>query len=155
MGINNHWRNKQLNRAMLWQETRCLEFCKQHSNIVWKWHGMSGHFFDVCRSVLNFGTNNNGAIIINSPGRVDVDDFVRQIKTFLHDDVQVAYMAINRYDFRVENYNVDWPDSMEECLDLIASRCHLKFRRLYTPTMVDGKHFVGVHGLDVFVYENN
>lgn len=154
MGINNHWRNKQLNHAMLWQELRCLEFCQQYPHVIWKWNGAPSHFFDVCKSVLNFGPNHTGLIIINTPGRVTVDNFVKYISSLCHDSIQVAYLAINRYEFRVEKPNTDLPDTMEECINLIASQCHEKFRRLYIPAEVDGKHFVGVHGLDVFVYEN-
>jgi len=73
----------------------------------------------------------------------------------LTSNIQGAYMAINRYEFCVETTNPDLPDSTEQCLDLIANRCNQAFRRLYVPDTIDGRCFVGLHGLDVFVYENN
>jgi len=154
MSINNYWRNKQLNHALLWQESRCLDFCQQHKNITWKWYGSPNYFFDLCKSVLTVGPNNDGIIIINTPVRVSVDHFVKQISSLIQTNIKVAYLAINRYEFKVDSIDSSLPDSPEQCLDLIANKCHKDFRRLYVPTEVDGNHFVGVHGLDVFVYEN-
>lgn len=154
MGINNHWRNKQLKDSLLWQEIQCLEFCQQQ-NTTWAWHGVHNNFFNVCKKVLTFGPNHNGVIIINTPTRLTVDNFVNHVSSVLTSNIQTAYMAINRYEFLVQNTNINLPDSIEQCLDIIANRCNPAFRRLYVPAEVDGKHFVGVHGLDVFVYENN
>jgi hypothetical protein len=155
MSINNHWRNKQLQDRVLWQEIQCLNFCKLHKNIKWKCHWIKGHFFDLCQDILEFDQNNTGLIIINTPTGVTVNEFVSQIRLMLNEKIKVAYLAINRYEF-VADYtgNINFPDSIDDSIDLIVAQCHLDFRRLYRPESVDGKHFVGVHGLDVYVYEN-
>jgi hypothetical protein len=155
MPINNHWRNKQLANNLLWQETQCLTFLKTHPHINWRWYGNQGYFYSVCQSLLNFNSDNNGAIIINTPTKTTVDMFVKHINNLLHENVIVAYLSINRYEFVADQKsNSDFPDGLEDCIDIIVSKCHRGFRRLYTPAQVDGKHFVGVHGLDVFIYEN-
>jgi len=156
MNINYQWRNKQLHDNLLHQEIQCLDFLKKHQAIVWEWYGPRGHFFDVCKTEINVSTNGNGVVIINSPTRVSVDGFIKITSAIVRSDIQVAYMAINRYEFSVtDNTNICFPDNMNDSIELIASKCNPKFQRLYEPSTVDGKHFVGVHGLDVFVYERN
>lgn len=156
MGINNHWRNKQLQQNLLWQEIECLKFC-QRQNIKWAYYGFKGHFYDVCLQTLNFDKSlYNGIIIINTPGQVTIKAFINQIQNWLLPQVKTAYLAINRFEFIIDNYNdnIDYPENINECIDLLAYNCSSKFQRLYTVPKIDGHNFVGVHGLDVFVYEN-
>ena len=153
MSINNHWRNKQLNHNLLWQESQCLDFCQQQQDVVWAWHGAQDYFFDRCQSELQFDGSATGAIIINIPTQVSVDQFVTQIRHILTPSVRTAYLAVNRYEFVVADTHDLFPDTIEQCIDHIVAQCDTRFRRLYEPTQVDGAHFVGVHGLDVYVYD--
>jgi hypothetical protein len=156
MNINHQWRNKQLHDNLLYQEIQCLDFLKKHPDITWQWYGPRGHFFDVCKTKINIDTTGNGVVIINSPTKISVNSFIKMISAIVRNDIRVAYMAVNRYEFLVtNNTDICFPDSIDDSIELIASKCNPKFRRLYEPGVVDGKHFVGVHGLDVFVYENN
>lgn len=158
MSISNHWRNKQLQNNLLWQELQCFNFCQRHNNIKWSWHGARGHFFNWCQSSLDINNDNaNGVIIINTPMNVTINQFVSTIDSLIHDKIKVAYLAVNRYHFVIPNVeeNKHFPDHITDCINLIVSKTRRKFRRLYTPTQVDGRHFVGVHGLDAFVYEDN
>ena len=108
----------------------------------------------LCNEVLDFDNDNTGAIIINTPTKVTIDNFIKQIKNILHKKIKVAYLAVNRYEFIIkEDMCLDFPDQVDQCIDLIVSRCDDNFCRLYQPAHVDGNHFVGIHGLDVFVYE--
>lgn len=157
MPTNNHWRNKQIGNNLLWQESQCLQFLKKYPDLTWSWHsGIKGHFYDLCSQELNLGSQGNGAIIINYPVRVSVDMFITTLKKILTTNVKIAYLAVNRYEF-VADYTTDnnYSDQIKDCIDLIVSNCCGNFRRLHHPEAVDEKHFVGVHGLDVFVYENN
>lgn len=156
MGINNHWRNKQLGQNLLWQELQCLNFVQQHPNIEWRWYGLKGYFFEVCNKLCTTSNQGQGAIIINFPMRVSVNNFIHTISNLIKEDIAVAYLAVNRYEFLPsDSCDFDFPDSLQETMDVIVNKCNPNFRRLYQPNQVDGKHFVGVHGLDVFVYEHN
>jgi hypothetical protein len=158
MPINNHWRNKQAGNNLLWQEIQCLEFLKRYPGLDWVWHGnKNSYFYDLCKQDLNIKSQGNAVVLINYPVKVSVDRFIKTLKEILAEHIEIAYLAVNRYEF-IPNYTAncnDYPDQIEDCLDLIVSKCNKHFRRLYLPDSVDGKHFVGVHGLDVFVYENN
>lgn len=155
MNINNHWRNKQLNDNLLWQEIHCLNFLKRHPTVSWQWHGYQDYFFKFCQQEFKFDVNNTGIVIINTPARVSPGEFVKKINALTANKPSAVYLAINRYEFRpVNDLSLDYPDKIEDCIDLIVSTCNCKFQRLYQPDVVDGKHFVGMHGLDVFVYEH-
>jgi hypothetical protein len=82
--------------------------------------------------------------------------FVETIDKLTEHQPSVVYLAVNRYEFlSVNDLHIDYTDRIDDCVDQIIKRCCCTFQRLYYPQQVDGKHFVGVHGLDVFVYENN
>ena len=156
MSINNHWRNKQLGSNLLWQEIQCLNFLKQYPTITWQWHGLKGNFFKFCQNQIKTGCDGSGLIVINYPTQVTAGQFVSTINQLLDNRPKAVYLAVNRYEFLSTNdLNIDYPEQIEDCINVIVSRCSESFQRLYQPTQVDGKHFVGIHGLDVFVYENN
>jgi hypothetical protein len=156
MSINNHWRNKQLGNNLLWQEIQCLNFLKRHPTITWQWHGTKGNFFKFCQNQIKIDSSGSGLIVINYPTGVTAGQFVSTINQLLDSQPKSVYLAVNRYEFLSTNdLNIDYPEQIEDCINVIVSRCAKSFQRLYRPAQVDGKHFVGVHGLDVFVYENN
>jgi len=155
MSINNHWRNKQLSDNLLWQETQCLNFLKCYPNVSWQWIGQQDNFFKFCQQQVEIDNNGSGLIIINYPGRVSAGTFVNTINQLTDCQPSAVYLAVNRYEFlTVNDLNVEYPDQIENSIDTIISMCSFPFRRLYQPQQVDGKHFVGVHGLDVFINDN-
>lgn len=97
-----------------------------------------------------------GLILINRFARFTPKKLVDTINSLITDDIKAAYIAINRFEISaVNDLALTYPDSIEASLDLIMNCCTKNLRRLYKPKQVDGHHFVGVHGLDVFVYESN
>lgn len=155
MSISNHWRNKQVQQNLLWQESKCLDFVTLHTGTQWSWHGKRGYFFDHCSKIIDINPQGHGTIIINTPVQVTIEQFVDKIDQLTR-DIKVAYLAVNRFEFRTNGIlRTDLPDDMEQCVDIIISRCEKTWQRLYRADNVDGKHFVGVHGLDVFVYEHS
>jgi len=156
LGINNHWRNKQLGNQLLWQEIQCLNFLKKHATIQWQWHGFKSNFFNFCQNKININSTGAGLVIINYPTRVSPGVFVETINKLTECQPCAVYLAVNRYEFlSVNDLHIDYSDQIEYSIDQIINQCCYPFQRLYRPQQVDGKHFVGVHGLDVFVYENN
>jgi hypothetical protein len=158
MPINNHWRNKQLGNQLLWQEIQCLNFLKKHPTTQWQWYGAKGNFLNFCQDKINIttDTDGDGLIIINCPTQVSPRTFVNTIDKLTRHQPRVVYLAVNRYEFlSVNDLHIEYSDQIENSIDQILNRCCYTFQRLYYPQQVDGKHFVGVHGLDVFVYENN
>ena len=156
MGIHNHWRNKQLGKNLITQEILCWEFLNKHPNQTWQWLGNKGYFYDYCHSFLKIDSHGQGLIMINNLFRLTPANMIACLDRLMHDNIQTAYLAINRFEIHAKNdLSLDYPDSMQKSIDLIVSQCQKKFKRLYDPIEVDARHFVGVHGLDVFVYENN
>lgn len=156
MGINNHWRNKQIGNQLLSQEKCCLEFLEQHSNLTWKWYGTTGFFSNYCKNRFKFGNVNDGLIIINYPMRVSPKKFLSFVDSTISDQTEAVYLAVNRFEFvSLNDLNLDYPDDIGESINAIIQKSKYFFRRYYVPIEIDGKHFVGVHGLDIFVYERN
>jgi hypothetical protein len=98
----------------------------------------------------------NGAIIINRFSQLSPKNLIQQLNTFAVPLLDVIYLAVNRYEILpINDLSLLYPDSIEESLDLIISQCKIPFKRLYCSLSVDGHHFVGIHGLDVYYYECN
>jgi hypothetical protein len=105
---------------------------------------------------VTLNNNGNGAVIINQFDQLSPKNLIQQLDNFSVQQLQVIYLAINRYYILPNNdLQLLYPDSIEESLDLIISHCKIPFKRLYCSLNVDGHHFVGIHGLDVYCYENN
>jgi len=156
MSINNHWRNKQLGENLLKQEQICLEFLLAHQHLSWHWLGTKGYFYQYCQANLSTEPPHQGLIWINHAFRISPKNLVQAIDRVMTDSITAAYISINRFEIvPINDLDLVYPDCIEKSLDLIVDSCRKKFRRLYNPNQVDGKHFVGVHGLDVFVYETN
>jgi hypothetical protein len=160
MGIENNWRNKQLgyNFNFLQQEMLCLEFLKRHKNLTWGWHGTTGKFYDHCKTQFSIETNScTGLVIINDPVKVTPNEFVEKINGLLDDKICAVYLAINRYEFI--NHNdliIDYKDDIGESITQIVKYIKVPMVPVkLNHNEVDGKHFVGVHGLDIYQYENN
>jgi|688.fasta_scaffold1246390_1 hypothetical protein len=160
MSIDNNWRNKQLgyNFNFLQQEICCLDFLKRHKNLTWGWYGGTGRFYDYCKSQFAIEKSNcTGLIIINDPVQVTPKKFVAQINSLINDNICAVYLAINRYEFVSQNdLNIDYKDNIKESITQIVE--HIKVPMVpidLNHNDVDGRHFVGVHGLDIYKYENN
>lgn len=158
MSINNHWRNKQLGNSLLKQELICLDFLNKHQDLSWAWFGTRGNFFEHCgKTVSIVNKNPTGLVMINSFTGLTPRQFVSQCNSLLTDSVQAVYLAINRFEFIATNdLNIDYNDSMTESIVQIVAHLDRPFHSVSELTdEVDGRHFVGVHGLDIFTYENN
>lgn len=159
MPILNNWRNKQLanQNFLLAQESRCLEWMRQRGDRIWFCQNVQGFFKTV---ILNdFATTNQ---FEDSTGVVMINPLISSPKQFIDyldsrlDNRRDIYISVNRFVIPpINDLNIDYDASLEKSIDQIMDHCHLPFKRLYQPDQVDGRHFVGVHGLDVFVYENN
>jgi hypothetical protein len=156
MSIHNHWRNKQLGNNLCWQESVCLDFLLRHKNVRWQWHGSFNKFYRYCADIVPVDNHGNGAIIINRFSQLSPKNLIQQLNTFAVPLLDVIYLAVNRYEILpINDLSLLYPDSIEESLDLIISQCKIPFKRLYCSLSVDGHHFVGIHGLDVYYYECN
>lgn len=158
MNLHKHWRNKQLGSttSLLWQETLCWDFMERHPGLDWRWHGQQGNFFKQCSERFEISKTGQGVVIINYPVRVTPKKFIDMINILIHKNPPAVYLAINRYEFIPDALDCDWADEIVDCLDQIVDRFKYKFTRL-TPRDMDvgGFNFVGVHGLDIFTYENH
>lgn len=156
MNINNRWRNKQLGTNILQQEALCYKFLNQHNSLTWAWHGTRGNFYNFCQQQFNFSENATGLVIINLPVRATPREFVEEIDSLITESTQAVYLAVNRFEFKSSNdLGIQYPDSLEQSIDLIVQHCCVPFQRINHSTPVDGHHFVGAHGLDIFVYEHH
>lgn len=158
MIVMNHWRDKQLGTSLLKQELICLNFLNQHQDLVWSWHGGHNNFFKQCQQQFIISDENpTGLVIINFFSGLTPKQFVTTCNSLLTDSIQASYLAINRYDFlAVNDLNIDYADSLKESVQQIVMHIKKPFKPVEIDcTDVDGRHFVGAHGLDIFVYENN
>lgn len=152
------WRDKQLGGqgVFLAQESVCLDFLKKHPQITWCWQGFQNNFYNHCQQHFSFNNvDYHGLVIINSLIGVTPKHFVDYVDSLLHDRVQAAYLAINRYEFIPKNdLDIDYDDDIEVCIEQIVQHISKPFKKLdWDCPEVDGDHFVGMHGLDIFVYE--
>ena len=157
MGISNHWRNKQLADAFVQQELLCIDFVKQHSKLAWQWHGPRGGLYDYCAENFIMSDLGLGLLMVNYPSRATPKQFVDYINMLITADTQAAYLAVNRFDFvAINDLEIDYDDSIERSIEQIVEHICVPFQRLkFDCPEVDGNHFVGVHGLDIFTYERN
>jgi hypothetical protein len=157
MSLHNHWRNRQLGKDILPQEKKCIDFLSRHRNCRWRWEGSKGHFFHWCQDLISLDqTQYNGLILINYPSNVSPGEFVRTIDKLMRQDIKAVYVAINRYTFRpVNDLEIPNFNDISLAIDFMIGKCEKKFQRYYLSEHVDGHHFVGVHGLDVFIYEHH
>lgn len=156
MSIHNHWRNRQIGKNLLQQEKICFDFLSANKHLTWRWLGTRGYFYQYCQSTLSIGSPYQGVVLINNFSKFTPKKLVDTINSLLTDDIKAAYIAINRFEISaVNDLALTYPDCIEQSIDLIMNYCTKTLRRLYKPQQVDGHHFVGVHGLDVFVYESN
>jgi hypothetical protein len=159
MSITNHWRNKQLGSTseFLRQELVCLDFLNKNSDLTWAWSGSTGNFYNYCKDHFQFDSvSPTGLVIINFPVRQTPKQFVRIVDSLISSDICAVYLAVNRYEFVAENdlkisYQHDLEDSIDQIVNYIkVPMCPTNFNC----SKVDGQHFVGVHGLDIYTYEN-
>lgn len=159
MGINNYWRSKQLPNSFAQQEMLCLDFIKKHANLNWGWHGVKGKLYEHCS--INYNCNQpkivTGLIIINYPLEVTPGKFVKRINNLITDDIRAVYLAVNRFSFvAVNDLHIEYSDSISQSIAQIVQKICIPLQPLdFSQPEVDGNHFVGVHGLDIFTYEHS
>lgn len=141
------------------QEVICKKFINSCSADQWSWHGQSGEFrkhMEVTVKICN-NPNSDGLILINHPRKLSPKNYVDRVNLLLTHSIKYCYMAVNRYDFVACNdLNIDWAEDLAVCVDQIISHIVLPMRRISASDWpVDGRHFVGVHGLDIYTYANN
>ena len=133
----------------------CYQYLLTQNNISWRWIGEEpDNFYQFCaKSLVVDQGQYTGLVIINYSSQQTVSNYITTIKSMISQDVEHAYLAINRYDFAPGNdTGIEFPDQLSDTVDLIAAQCDPRFKRLYSALAVDGKHFVGAHGLDVYVF---
>ena len=159
MSIANHWRNKQLGSTLnfLRQELVCLDFLNRNSNLSWAWHGGAGNFYTHCRNRFQFDSvTPTGLVIINFPSRRTPKQFVNIVNSLISTDICAVYLAINRYEFVAKNdLEIGYQNEIADSIDQIVNYIKVPMRPAnFDRNQVDGRHFVGVHGLDIYTYEN-
>jgi hypothetical protein len=157
MDINRHWRNKQLGHCFTQQEMLCLNFAKRHRDVEWAWFGHRGNFYDLTANILNLNqTVANGLIMINYFSGSTPGDMITAINKLLTDNVSYAYLAINQYSFiPINDLQIDYKHDIKDAIDQIVTFLNKPFVRIEHDIPNDNLHFVGTHGLDIFVYESN
>lgn len=156
MSINNHWRNKQVGNSLLTQELICLNFLSKHQDLQWAWYGMQGNFFEQVQQDFDIVDQDpTGLILINAFTRKTPGEFVAECRQLMTDSVQAVYLAVNRYEFvAINDLYIDYSDSMGQAINQIVEHIQPQFVKIpVDQTKIDGRHFVGVHGLDIFTYE--
>ena len=159
MSINDRWRDKQLgNTNILYQELVCLEFLKKHRNLIWQWYGVKSNFKFYCeREGITFENNGTGLLLINWPFSCTPGNFVQKVNELITEKIDAVYLAINRYEFiPINDLGIVYKDNMEDSIQQIVDFIHVPLVPLgFAKSEIDGNHFVGSHGLDIFVYERS
>lgn len=160
MSINNHWRNKQLGATscFLRQEIVCLNFLNQNFNLTWAWYGNTGNFYTYCKNHFQFdSTAPTGLVIVNFPTKQTPKEFVTSINSLITPNICAIYLAVNRYEFIATNdLKICYQPNLKDSVDQIVSYIKVPMRPAnINQSQVDGLHFVGVHGLDIYTYENH
>lgn len=153
------WRNKQLGNtnALLRQEQYCWDFMSKRPDISWTWHGLAGNFQSLCETKFKIVSDNlaTGIIAINKQPFVTPKGFVDRINDVITEKTSSMYLAVNRFEFiAVNDLNIDYKDSIKDSIDQIVSHIKLPLKRVelgINDSDIDGHHFVGIHGLDVFI----
>lgn len=159
MNIANHWRNKQLgfSSGFLRQELVCLDFLNKNSDLTWAWTGSTGNFHAYCKDHFQFNSvAPTGLVIINFPIRQTPKQFVSIVNSLIFSDICAVYLAVNRYEFVSENdLEISYQHDLGDAIDQIVNYIKVPMRSAnFDRSQVDGRHFVGVHGLDIYTYEN-
>ena len=153
MSLHNYWRNKQLGTEVLFSEQICLDFLSRHKDLSWRWVGPKNSFYDLCCEQFTISDHGQGVVIINTPFQVTPGEFVKKINQEIG-GASAVYLAINRYEFvPVNDLAIDYPDSISDSIDCIVQHLNIPFTRVPVDAEVDGAHFVGVHGLDIFTHD--
>jgi len=157
MSINNYWREKQLPNSFVQQETYCIDFIKRHNQLSWQWHGIKGKLFDYCSKNFTMSPTGNGLIIINYPIEVTPKMFVKSIDKLITEHTHAVYLAINRFSFiAINDLNIEYRESLTQSIEQIVEQICLPFKSVGPiGSEIDGNHFVGIHGLDIFTYERS
>lgn len=154
------WRDQQLQGLscvfnqppVLAQERVMLDFVLGQPCDQWRWFGTHNSFKDLVAQLVTLTDSAQapGVIVF---GMVLECARLSQFRQRIHsliDQVDFAYVAVNRYTIIHNDMAMDLPDSMEQSLDLIMTSIDPRFRRLATFDQVDGAHMVAAHGMDCY-----
>jgi hypothetical protein len=153
------WRDRQLssfnkfsqNTLILKQEQLMLDFISSCGDIGWRWHGDNNQFRNICEENHTICTTEYQGIIIF--GIVLNGHSTRSLITHIRnliENVNYAYVGINRYTLTKHDLPIELPDKIDDSLDTIMTYCHPKFQRLYTFPEVDGNHMIAAHPMDCY-----
>ena len=159
MNLHDTWRDRQINgfenltadTVLLEQEQVMLNFVTQFDQVCWRWVAPKTQFFQICQQHIQITDCDSNGIVVFGPALSDIDTatLVDRIQKFT-DDVDYAYIAINRYSITRNTLNIDLPDSIEQTIDSIVALANPRFSRLASFENVDGNHMVFSHPMDCF-----
>lgn len=159
MNYHDTWRDRQINNfknltagnVLLKQEKIMLDFVTKFTQARWRWVAPETEFFKICQQHIQITDSNSNAVVVFGPELSDIDTatLVNRIRNFT-DDVDYAYIAINRYSITRNTLNIDLPDSIEQSLDSLVTLANPNFSRLASFENVDGNHMVFSHPMDCF-----
>jgi hypothetical protein len=153
------WRDTQIDSftnltgqtVILEQELVMLNFVTQFADARWTWLAPHNKFYDICKQHINIVDHDHSAVIAFVPAISGINPFelVQKI-TDLTLTVKYAYIAVNRYFIKSTAPDCNLPDSIEDSLDILLSRCNPNFKRLANFKEVDGNHMVFAHPMDCY-----
>jgi hypothetical protein len=163
MNINqNMWRDQQLSgfagldnadSLLLTQEKIMLDHVTQYPDVVWKWLAPDTRFKQICQKQIQISdTDSTGVIMFNLDLQYvnTTKNLVDKIRQSI-ENVQHAYVGINRYQIATHDLDIELADDIGDCLDAIMTYCHPDFKRLHKFDHVDGNHMVYAHPMDCYV----
>ena len=155
----NNWRDRQINsfndfknqEILLTQEHIVLDFLQKHNSVSWKWQGDVNKFKSYCEQVLTITNQNYNGIIIFGQllSGLSTSGLVYKIQQLVN-DVDFAYVGINRYEIKCHDLAFELPDQIDQSIDSIIKLCDPRFQRLYTFPEVTGNHMVFAHPMDCY-----
>jgi hypothetical protein len=154
------WRDQQLNgfvslgsnhTVILQQEQVMLNFLSSCPPIRWCWQGNNSKFKQICSDRHTLDNDHYQGVILfgESLARLTTSQLVNKIKLAI-DQVDYAYVGINRFELIAHDLPISLPDSMEQSIDEVMKLAHPKFKRLHSYAEVDGNHLVAAHPMDCY-----
>ena len=140
--------NKQ---TLLTQEKVMLDFICQFPHVRWFWAGDNNNFRLICADLVQIADEDCDGIVLygNALHGLTVKNLVEKVKHLIFDKKYV-YLGINRYEIIANDFELDFPESLEDSIDFIVEKINPNFRRLARFPQVDGNHMVFAHPMDCF-----
>ena len=151
-----YWRDRQLTgfnlaHAVLQQEKNMLDFMLQCGIKQWRWCGDNNNLKSLCAQQYELVDHNCQGVIIFGQlvNNLSSSLLCKQVRDLIN-NVEHAYLGINRYNISHHDLEFELPDSIEQSLDKIVKFCNTRFYRLHSFPHVDGNHMVGSHPMDCY-----